>query len=395
MSRKTKTKEIEEKNSNVDETVYTPIYVTKMGNYGINVVIPGIGHYRKRGQYVDEIYDACLSYDIDPSEQKFKDILSLLDDTYLYNDLEGINIRNGKLFVDGIGIPIPALLLTTFKEYLEENKDVEPLKRFWVNCNLNPNQKAIEGFFKYCRDYGIVITDMGYVLLYKSVAIKTETERNKDLARFIAEEIVRVKKSRKSPKNYLVLKDKNEKRGFKRVTTKSKLDLSKYEKIGNLDVLGKNISMYEEGATVYTDHYTRQMDIRLGQKTFIDRKQCDPDINRECSHGLHVGSYKYIQKYGQYNEKGTVILTVLVNPKDIVAIPLYDNSKIRTCEYFPCGIIKPVDTNKWEEVIGKYWESDYINAEIEEIETLVKQLPEGDTRTIARSRLTLLKSKNP
>ena len=113
------------------------------------------------------------------------------------------------------------------------------------------------------------------------------------------------------------------------------------------------------------------MEIRLGEPVTMPRDECDPDIRRECSYGLHVGSYEYVHRF--HPQDGTV-LACLVNPRDIVALPEYDNSKIRTCAYMPYGIIGQDEEGNWEEVTSAYWEEDFLDYEVQKLEERIENL---------------------
>lgn len=77
------------------------------------------------------------------------------------------------------------------------------------------------------------------------------------------------------------------------------------------------------------DNYTKKIDNSLGAVVKMDRKKVNSDPNQTCSTGLHVASFDYAKSYA-----GNVLITVLVNPKDVVAVPTdYNNQKMRVCEY--------------------------------------------------------------
>ena len=116
---------------------------------------------------------------------------------------------------------------------------------------------------------------------------------------------------------------------------------------------------------------THGMEIRLGEVVTMPREKCDSDISRDCSYGLHVGSYEYVKSFGSQN--GTV-LACLVNPRDIVALPKYDHSKIRCCAYLPYGIIKKDEEGRWEEAETTHWEEAFIDYEKEELEKRIEEL---------------------
>ena len=164
------------------------------------------------------------------------------------------------------------------------------------------------------------------------------------------------------------------------------VDLGNYrevrlEPIGNLRDLfkelvieKKDIEANEEESQPVWEPYHRGdygMEIKLGEVVTMPRRECDPDITRECSYGLHVGSYEYVRRF--HSSDGH-ILACLVNPRDIVALPEYDNSKIRTCAYMPYGVIKQDQEGAWSEAETSYWEEDFIDYERSQLEQRIQNL---------------------
>lgn len=78
------------------------------------------------------------------------------------------------------------------------------------------------------------------------------------------------------------------------------------------------------------DAYTQRFDYSIGQKPKMRREDCDSDRYNPCSRGLHVGALSYVNNHKTEN----VIISVKVNPKDVVAIPIdYNQTKLRCCEF--------------------------------------------------------------
>ncbi len=66
----------------------------------------------------------------------------------------------------------------------------------------------------------------------------------------------------------------------------------------------------------------------VGSVIEIDRAAVDDDRARACSRGLHVGTFNYA------NDFGARLLTVTVNPRDVVSVPSDSNDqKVRVCRY--------------------------------------------------------------
>jgi hypothetical protein len=80
----------------------------------------------------------------------------------------------------------------------------------------------------------------------------------------------------------------------------------------------------------FTDHYTGTYDNSVGKYVKMDRDKVDPNPNKTCSHGLHVGSLSYVDRIYSNN----IIVSCIVNPMNVVSIPTdYNGAKMRVCEY--------------------------------------------------------------
>lgn len=83
---------------------------------------------------------------------------------------------------------------------------------------------------------------------------------------------------------------------------------------------------------VFTDHYSHQFKIKIGEMVTMDRDKCDTIQDHTCSTGLHIGGKGWLKR----NYYGDTGLACLINPADVVAVPPFDNyGKLRTCAYLP------------------------------------------------------------
>lgn len=81
----------------------------------------------------------------------------------------------------------------------------------------------------------------------------------------------------------------------------------------------------------YKDIYTGTMDNSPGVEVRVPRNTVDEDSSRTCSTGLHCCSAGYLSQYGPNDSR---IVSVLVDPKDVVAIPQdYSSQKMRCAGY--------------------------------------------------------------
>jgi len=78
----------------------------------------------------------------------------------------------------------------------------------------------------------------------------------------------------------------------------------------------------------YLDCHSRSVRQRVGSLVRMDVNMVDPNRRIECSHGLHVGRRDYM---GQFS--GDVMTLILIDPADVVAVPLKDPSKMRVRAY--------------------------------------------------------------
>jgi len=92
------------------------------------------------------------------------------------------------------------------------------------------------------------------------------------------------------------------------------------------------------------DSYSQTIVNNVGSVVKMERSRVNPDANQTCSYGLHVGAWGYVSSFS-----GDTIVEVLVNPKDVVAVPNdYNNSKMRVCEY---EVFKIVKSSRTEQVV--------------------------------------------
>lgn len=287
-------------------------------------------------------------------------------------------------------VSVPKSVVEAFVKAKEEKNEamVKAIINFWtLACNIE-DSRVRNNIFWYCEKYGIKLTESGLLKLYRNVVVKEKgttvsaivpTEEvteavaepkeeaeeipETDLTMFISSEFIRVRtKAKKNPANFFVIKQED---GTLITTANQKLIDAAAENFGNLKELYLKLSEEvpekpepketEEKApekveeapkpqakeefrpTIYTDAYTRQMHIQIGQMVMLDRDKCDHRQDQTCSSGLHCASKQWLQQQGSgYLGDGKASLLVLVNPLDIVAIPPVDGyGKLRTCAYLP------------------------------------------------------------
>ena len=90
----------------------------------------------------------------------------------------------------------------------------------------------------------------------------------------------------------------------------------------------------------FTDKRTGTFDNTPGNIVKMkSRAEVDPDRKRDCSYGLHVAAYNYAKN--SYGGSADIVIEVLVNPKDVVAVPEdYDCQKMRVVKYTVIRVCK-------------------------------------------------------
>ena len=93
---------------------------------------------------------------------------------------------------------------------------------------------------------------------------------------------------------------------------------------------------------VLKDSYTKTIDNSVGKVVKMKRSEVDDNPEQTCSNGLHAAAWNYA-----YGFDGNVLVEVLVNPKNVVAVPRdYNAQKMRVCEY---KVIRELDQSEAKE----------------------------------------------
>lgn len=245
----------------------------------------------------------------DPSEENmeelkialspFKKIQNKLDSRVEY--IEEI----GKLFIKGIERPLPEVLQKRILNFLDSNLPIDALIKFWENCQLNPEFRAVEELYLFLEHNGLPITSDGCFVAYKKV---NKVDTNEAPREFEGLYLDKLGNCRNSLGKFVGGELKQQFKDWLSDTNK-KLKL--------------------------VDGYTGKFDNSVGQTVSMPRNEVNPDRTRTCEAGIHFASWEYAKGYG-----GDVLIMVKINPSNVVAIPNdYNNQKGRCCEYEVIGII--------------------------------------------------------
>jgi hypothetical protein len=369
----------------------------KMGNV-VNLSLDGKLHKKNCGspQEADELFKLVLKAKDDPSEENIKAIKCYLNENVRIAMLAGLenDPETGEVFLAGFNTAVPAKLVEVIKDYYENNYPLKAIINFWKLLMINPDVRVRTSLFNFISAHDFVLTDKGYMIVYKAVYYKAEAKKS-ELGEFISNQYLFVKKEWScSPNKYAVYKDLE---SGKLAITKTKTaigwgwnDLNAEEQtLENLNVLvyGKlgdiYNNMFDNGEStgdvpVYTDMWSRKMTIILGQPVKMERKECNGDPQVSCSYGLHCGATGYVNSYGSSVKGGKgVILACFVNPANVVAVPTADCTKMRVTEYFPFAVASYED-GKIDVVKQKYFESDYAGYEEAEVKALIAKVRKGE-----------------
>lgn len=361
------------------------IQAVKAGNV-VNVGINGKLHKKNCGspKEAKEFFKIVLEAKENPTDENIDKIYAYINDMlripYMVDGFD-TDVQNGNVYLEGFSTPLPKILLEIIKEYHENEYPLTPIVNFWLLLMINPDKRVREDLFDFITTHDFVLTDKGYMVTYKAVYVKEGVnDEDRKFFEFITQQFYKVRKDWKtSPMRYVVYKNLND-NTFS--ITKKKTAENWDEKTRNVEIFGNLGELYEAivlaaekqdmSEVVYTDMHTQKMTIKVGQPVRQARKECDANPRQDCSNGLHVGATKYVEKFANWNNKTKkVILVCLVNPANVVAVPQYDHSKMRVCEYFPFAIADYQD-GKIDIIEQKYFEDDYSSFEKEELEKLVE-----------------------
>lgn len=354
----------------------------KIGNM-VNLSIDGKLHKKNcsNTNEADELYRLVLVARENPSDVNIKAIRIFLNEKTRIALMVGIEAdpETGEAYLDGFNTPIPLTLLDIIKEYHEKGYPLDAIINFWKLLMVNPDTRVRTSLFDFISTHDFVLTDKGYMVVYKAVYRKESETINNIFEEFVTNQYLHVKKDWKcSPNKYVVYNN----------FTDNTLAITKLETAenwneddDNVEVLGKlgdlfsaivnsNNKINETDNVIYTDMHSRSMSIQLGVPVKMERKECDSDPAVDCSYGLHVGATKYVEKFAN---NGSIILVCLVNPAHVVAVPQYDHSKMRVAEYFPYAFAT-YDGGKINIIEESYFEEDYQEYEITELEVMIAKV---------------------
>jgi hypothetical protein len=295
--------------------------------------------------------------------------------------------RNGAVYMitNGNEIPlsIPKILLSRFVyllQQIEKNNEEAldeyvALQKFWLWSSLCPNPQSREDLFGWIDRNKLKINKNGFFFAYRKVVSVNNTKcasnsMNKTLSEFISNSYLKIKAAKKGPKNYFVERSPENGDNFILVREDRHTLLEPGDFIGNLYELHENILVDNRiddnvEAQTYTDNYTGKMSIKLGHEVSLPADHCDWNNLQSCSAGLHLRGDKDLGF-------GDTTILILVNPMNVVAVPLHNNRKMRVRAYFPVAVVMPNEDGKiLRELNTMELAEEYYSGQITELKTLV------------------------
>lgn len=247
-----------------------------------------------------------------------------------------LSVDGKSIYMKGIKRTIPQLLIERFAEIVYnansyvDGIEYQSLKKFWMKCCLNPNAQSAEDLYEFLANHQFKIDKHGNFYAYRRVVSKRSSQ-NKELVNFVSNTYTKVKSIwKKSPKDYGVFYNTaNSEYIFKPLEDGPTL-LENFT--GNLEELYLELPSMQK--SMFTSAHTGMEDYRVGEVISMPRYEGDDDNSVNCSKGFHAASKAY-----DYSYFGDTPILVIINPMDVLAVPLGEVGKLRTCRWFFAAVL--------------------------------------------------------
>lgn len=288
-------------------------------------------------------------------------------------------IKGNNVFLKGVNLPLPAVVTATFIEICEKidkadipsiacseelaslMEEYEALEMFWIKLALNGLEKSREDLLRFVKENDVRITTNGNLVLYRRIVSKGD--KNKDLITFISQEYYKIKKWKKSPKNYDVFSQENG--GYILVHEN---DYSKKNLLENQGVLyDLYVNLPNMEANTYTASHDKSVDIKVGALYSINEKKINLNNGLCAAGGLHAAAVDY-----DYSGFGDTKVVVLVNPSKAITVPLNEIGKLRTTEMFIACVNDKDQGVHFDENSLSAFDEEYNNLTIKELEDAIR-----------------------
>lgn len=268
---------------------------------------------------------------IEKEKKEIEDIQKIKTRMKVLKTCSDFKIENDSVYLVGVDRSMPKLLVERFLSLISDYKtqkelnkceEYNSLKKFWLKCCLNPNAQSAEDLYKFLSHHQFKIDSHGNFYAYRRVV--SRGVENKNLIDFITNSYNKVKAVwKKSPNNYYVILEDD---GSYSISLDNRPDgITKV--VGNLTEL--YLGLPNMSGNSYTSSHTGQEDYKAGTVISMPRYAGDDNNNISCSKGFHAASKAY-----NYSGFGDTPILVIVNPMDVLAVPIGEVGKLRTCRWF-------------------------------------------------------------
>lgn len=216
----------------------------------------------------------------DPAE--YLDIFKALDGS------DRVTVADEVVYFDGE--PIHDNLTRTILRYQSEGRDTANLVRFLERLQNNPSRHSREQLWNWISNRDLTVNEDGEIVAWKAVKVAQEWVETDD----------------------------------------------------GQQIPGKVSYHSSHSGTAWVNgvKHEGQIPYSIGDVVTIPRELVQDDPGVGCSHGLHVGSYRYVtQEFRQ-----DAILEVAVAPEDVVSVPRDSNHEKLRCSRFVVLDVQDVPT---------------------------------------------------
>ena len=293
----------------------------------------------------DDVIKLMSTKEVVEEKQKFEEVkkeVELIQSNFdILVETEDFEVIDGSVYLKGVNRSVPKLLVKRFAEVIkevttlryyetpEEKLDLETIEveyqsliRFWKKCCLNPNAQSAEDLYEFLENHNMKIDQHGNFYAYRRV--QTVEGEKTELVDFISNAYNKIKAVwKKNPVTYCILKEDDE----YRIGNINSKDDGRAVSLGNLKDLYLDLPNMKENR--YTSAHTGREDYRVGNVISMPRNEGDDDNGRNCSMGFHAASKKY-----DYSGFGDQDILVIINPMDVLAVPVGEVGKLRTCRWY-------------------------------------------------------------
>lgn len=288
---------------------------------------------------------------------------------------DNFEIEGDKVYLKGIkSIAIPNSIVAEFirlQENLEavktDNTNLEKIALYEEEFNallmftfwllLNPIESSRNDCLTFIKKNDIQLTSNGLLVCYRKVI--SRGSNNKKLIKFISENYFKIKKWKKSTKNYNIYHGESTGYFLMGLANNDHQGSNDKSFIGNLHELYQNLHTLKENT--YTDNHTKTKTIKIGSIYKEDENKIDLDNTRECSSGLHIGSKQFM--FDSFGDTGVI---ALVNPMFVRSVPVADAHKMRVSEMFIATIADKEEFDNLNELID--FSTEYCSSTLEDLQ---------------------------